>query len=517
MKLRAKLFTAIVAPLAIAVVVEGVFASTYEKSALTDGLTEKARSLGNLLENVVGPNLAMNDAAAVTESLGYVKQDRDFRFALAFGADGKPMSSVGTADPEFSLGQVPAETELRLLGGSIVAVVPVKSQGKVFGAIALGIARTSQQAKVGRTVVWFALVAMMLAGLLAWVLGGLLLKPVRAVLEVLESMARGDLSQSARVESRDELGDMALALNAALARVGETLAEASGMATRVAEASKELATMSDAISSGARQQGESLSQTTASITELTASVKQNAESASEANTLAHGSREVAERGQTITSSAVTGMDGITASSKKIADITGAIDELAFQTNLLALNAAVEAARAGEQGRGFAVVAAEVRSLAGRSAMAAREIKRLIQESVTQVDLGAKQVNHSGETLREIVSSVGKVSHIVGEISTASREQAQGIEEVTGALTQMERVMRSNGEQTQRLSATARAFSSQAQQLLDLVGRFTISQPGRGASPPAEAGAVPEYEAPHDQYDERFVPLPANEVRGHELR
>jgi methyl-accepting chemotaxis protein len=498
MKLRAKLFTAIVAPLALAVMVEGLFASAYEKSALTDGLQEKARSLGSLLENVVGPSLAMSDAAAVTESLAFVQNDRDFRFASAFTADGKPLSAIGTTDPDFSLGQIPAEAELRLLGTSIVAVVPVKAQGKVFGAVALGIARTSQQAKVGRTVVWFALVAMVLAGLLALGLSEVMLKPVRAVLEVLEAMARGDLSHSARVESHDELGEMAVALNAALARVGETLAEASGMATRVADASRELATMSDAISSGARQQGASLTQTTASITELTASVKQNAESAGQANTFAQGSREIAERGQSITSSAVTDMERITASSRKIADITGAIDEVAFQTNLLALNAAVEAARAGEQGRGFAVVAAEVRSLAGRSAQAAREIKRLIQDSVEQIDKGSKQVNHSGETLSEIVKSVGTVSHIVGEISTASREQALGIEEVTTALVQMDRVTRSNGEQTQRLSATARAFSAQAQQLLDLVGRFTLakvrSEVENEAEQDSSARATPAEEA-----------------------
>jgi methyl-accepting chemotaxis protein len=502
MKLQAKLFTAIVAPLAMAVIVEGVFASAYEKSALTDGLAEKARSLGGLLENVVGPNLAMNDAAAVTESLAFVKDDRDFRFASAFGPDGHQLSGIGTPDPDFSLGRLPSEPELRVLDATLVAVVPVESQGQRFGAVALGIARTSQQGKAARTVVWFALASLVLAGLLAWALGRFLLRPVRAVLE---AMATGDLSQRARVESRDELGDMALALNTAVARVGETLARASAMATRVAAASMELTTMSDAISGGARSQGLSLTRTTASISELTASVKQNAASASQANTLAQGSREVAERGQRITSAAVTGMQGITASSKKIADITGVIDALAFQTNLLALNAAVEAARAGEQGRGFAVVAAEVRNLAGRSAQAAREIKTLIQAGVTHIDEGSHQVNHSGETLREIVSSVGRVSHIVGEISSASREQALGIEEVTTALTQMDSVTRANSEQTQRLSATARAFSAQAKELLDLVGRFTLAASAAAGAAPLEPHAAPAGVGPRV---DGFAPLPS---------
>jgi methyl-accepting chemotaxis protein len=211
-------------------------------------------------------------------------------------------------------------------------------------------------------------------------------------------------------------------------------------------------------------------------------VKQNSDSAQQARQLASGSKEVAEKGGSVVGSAVEAMSEINASSKKIAEIITAIDEIAFQTNLLALNAAVEAARAGEQGRGFAVVAAEVRNLAQRSASAAKEIKALIQDSVKKVDAGTELVNRSGATLGEIVNSVKRVTDIVTEIAAASREQSTGIDQVNKAVTQMDSVTQRNASQTEEMSATAQTLTEQAGQLRDLVSRFKLGNDGAARGP-----------------------------------
>jgi methyl-accepting chemotaxis protein len=217
-----------------------------------------------------------------------------------------------------------------------------------------------------------------------------------------------------------------------------------------------------------------LEETAASLEEITGTVKQNADNARQANQLAVGSRDTAEKGGEVVTQAVSAMGEINQSSKKIADIITTIDEIAFQTNLLALNAAVEAARAGEQGRGFAVVAAEVRSLAQRSATAAKEIKALIQDSVQKVQDGSELVNKSGQTLQEIVSSVKKVTDIIGEIAAASQEQSGGIDQVNKAVGQMDQVVQSNAAQTEELASTAQSLTAQARQLQALVGRFRIN-------------------------------------------
>jgi methyl-accepting chemotaxis protein len=216
------------------------------------------------------------------------------------------------------------------------------------------------------------------------------------------------------------------------------------------------------------------------LEQITGTVKQNADNARQANQLAVGSRDTAEKGGEVVSQAVSAMREINEASKKIADIITTIDEIAFQTNLLALNAAVEAARAGEQGRGFAVVAAEVRSLAQRSATAAKEIKALIQDSVQKVQDGSGLVNKSGQTLQDIVSSVKKVTDIIGEIAAASQEQSGGIDQVNKSVSQMDQVVQSNAAQTEELSSTAQAMSAQAQQLQALVGQFKLNGGGGAA-------------------------------------
>jgi hypothetical protein len=253
----------------------------------------------------------------------------------------------------------------------------------------------------------------------------------------------------------------------------KALIEVSSIADSVSSAAQQLAAAAEGLSSGAQEQASSLEETASSLEEITGTIQQNADNAQQANQLAGKSREVAEKGGEVVSRAVQGMGEINAASRKIADIITAIDEIAFQTNLLALNAAVEAARAGEQGRGFAVVAGEVRNLAQRSAGAAKEIKGLIQDSVSKVEAGSKLVNQSGETLSEIVTSVKRVTDIVSEIAAASREQAGGIDQVNKAVTQMDQVTQGNASQTEELSGTAESLAAQATQLQDLVAQFNL--------------------------------------------
>ena len=320
----------------------------------------------------------------------------------------------------------------------------------------------------------------------------LIAAPLGRAVHVLEQVAGGDFTNTLAVESEDEIGKLSHSLNSAITSMRTALQEVHAAASSVAAASKQLSAATDEISSGAQEQASSLEETAASLEEMTSAVKQNADNAAHAAQLAHGAREVAEKGGQVVNTAVGAMDEINTSSRKIADIITAIDEIAFQTNLLALNAAVEAARAGEQGRGFAVVAAEVRNLAQRSASSAKEIKTLINDSVAKVEAGSKLVNQSGETLGEIVTSVKRVTDIVGEIAASSREQSTGIEQVNTAVTQMDGVTQANASQTEEMSSTAEALSGQAQQLMDVVRRFKLDSHGSTGAP--SVAAVPSRHA-----------------------
>ncbi|MBK7396319.1 MAG: MCP four helix bundle domain-containing protein [Myxococcales bacterium] len=299
--------------------------------------------------------------------------------------------------------------------------------------------------------------------------------PLVKTVAVLGQVAKGDYSVQLDIDSKDELGDTAKALNATITAVNAALREVRNVAEEVATASQQLSGAAEEISSGAQEQASGLEETAASLEEVAATVKQNADNAQHAAQLAANSRDVAEKGGAVVGAAVSAMNEITQSSKRIAEIITTIDEIAFQTNILALNAAVEAARAGEQGRGFAVVAAEVRDLAQRSAAAAKEIKNLISDSADKVEAGSKHVLSSGETLREIVTSVKRVTDMISEIAAASREQNTGIEQVNKAVTQMDQVTQSNAAQTEELSSTAQGLSGQSEQLQRLVARFRLDQ------------------------------------------
>ncbi|WP_043114999.1 methyl-accepting chemotaxis protein, partial [Solimonas soli] len=246
-------------------------------------------------------------------------------------------------------------------------------------------------------------------------------------------------------------------------------------------AAREIAAGNSDLSSRTEQQAASLEETASSMEELTSTVKQNAENARQANQLAIGASDVAVKGGAVVAEVVTTMASISEASKKIADIIGVIDGIAFQTNILALNAAVEAARAGEQGRGFAVVASEVRNLAQRSASAAKEIKALIVDSSDRVGTGAKLVEQAGRTMDEIVGSVKRVTDIMGEITAASQEQSQGIEQVNQTITQMDEVTQQNAALVEEASASARSLEEQASGLAASVARFRLTGAPRPAA------------------------------------
>ncbi|WLD12698.1 methyl-accepting chemotaxis protein [Planctellipticum variicoloris] len=323
--------------------------------------------------------------------------------------------------------------------------------------------------------------AIALSLLLGVMIARIISRPLIATVEILNAVAAGDFTKSLDVGTKDEIGQMAAALNSAVGGMRNALTDVRRVADALATAAPQLSAASEEISSGAQEQASSLEETASSLEEITSTVKQNADNAQQANQLACRSREVAEKGGQVVHNAVEGMNEINKASKKIADIITAIDEIAFQTNLLALNAAVEAARAGEQGRGFAVVAGEVRNLAQRSAAAAKEIKGLIQDSVRKVETGTELVNQSGQTLQEIVTSVKRVTDIVAEIAAASREQSTGIDQVSRAVAQMDQVTQGNASQTEELSGTAESLAGQAQELQQLVARFVL-----GNEPAAKA-------------------------------
>jgi methyl-accepting chemotaxis protein len=296
-------------------------------------------------------------------------------------------------------------------------------------------------------------------------------RPIARAVIALEALATGDLTSTLDVETADEVGQMAAALNGAVNGMRRALEEVRRSVDTVSSAADQLHAVSNDISSGAQEQAAGLEETAASLEEITATVKLNADHAGHADELARAARKAASDGGRVVDLAVGAMSEIGSASRKVSDISTTMDEIAFQINLLSLNAAIEAARAGDHGRGFAVVAGEVRALAQRSANASKEIRALIRDSVRRVDEGSDLVRSSGHTLSDILAAVKTLADIVGQIAGASREQAVGVDQVSGTVSQMDQVTQNNAAQTEQMSGTAAALSEEAARLRQLLGRF----------------------------------------------
>jgi len=320
----------------------------------------------------------------------------------------------------------------------------------------------------------FSLIAVLLAMIMGYFLTRSIIRPLGTAVQVAESVAAGDLTTEIRVTSSDETGQLMQGLKNMNENLLRIVTEVRSGTQAISSASSQIAAGNLDLSSRTEEQASSLEETASAMEQITATVKQNAENARQANQLAAQASRVAVEGGEVVGQVVSTMEGINVSSRKIVDIISVIDGIAFQTNILALNAAVEAARAGEQGRGFAVVASEVRNLAQRSASAAKEIKVLIDDSVSKVDNGTQLVAKAGATMAEVVSSVKNVTDIVGEISIASHEQSTGIEEINKAITQMDEVTQQNAALVQEASSAAYSLNEQAERLAESISIFKVN-------------------------------------------
>jgi methyl-accepting chemotaxis protein len=355
----------------------------------------------------------------------------------------------------------------------------------------------SRQVRValGLQAALFVAVALVCA-VLAALLVGSVRRPIREVVVAALRVAGGDLSAQVRVYGRDETSRLLEAMARMTTRLRELVQEVAQRSQVVAGSSAQVAQGTVDLSQRTEEQASTLEETASQMEELTSTVAQNADHARRASELAAVAAQVAARGGEVVGQVVQTMARISGSAERIADITGVIDGIAFQTNILALNAAVEAARAGEQGRGFAVVAAEVRSLAQRSAEAAREIKGLIGTSVGEVQAGAQLVDSAGQTMQEIVQAVRAVSGLVAEIAAASQEQSAGIEQVNTAMVQMEQVVQQNAALVEQASAATDSMKEQARALLAAVAHFELgAQPPRPARPVAAKEWIQHPELP----------------------
>jgi methyl-accepting chemotaxis protein len=342
-----------------------------------------------------------------------------------------------------------------------------------------------QRARTDVFMIGGGILAAIVAATLAVLLARNITVPLQHAVAVAQRVAKGDLNGRIDAGGKDEIAELMQALgqmNAALAGIVQEVRHGTDTITT---SSAEIAAGNMDLSSRTEQQASSLEETASSMEELTSTVKQNADNAREARDLAGSATSVAVRGGAMVSEVVATMGSINESARKIVDIIGVIDGIAFQTNILALNAAVEAARAGEQGRGFAVVATEVRNLAQRSASAAKEIKTLIGDSVTKVEMGTKLVDRAGATMQEVVDSVHRVSSIISDIAAASEEQRSGIEQVNEAIAQMDQVTQQNAALVEQAAAASGAMQDQATTLSRAVSVFQLSADGAGA--PAAVG------------------------------
>ncbi|MFN7952429.1 MAG: methyl-accepting chemotaxis protein [bacterium] len=388
--------------------------------------------------------------------------------------EGQPFFGPATRDgiPVYRA-VLPMIARADFLGANCTACHQVEA-GRVLGALSLDVGLdqvVAENQTFQRTMLLATAGVGLLLALGVWRYCRSITRPLASTVAVLEGLAGGDLRNRVHVTSDDELGRMGHALNTATEKLRDMVIQIRAASQAITRGASEISAGNADLNDRTQAQASALGETAASVEEMTSAVRQSADSARHANQLVTNARATAENGGAVVGQTIAAMGEIDASSKRIAEIIGVIDGIAFQTNLLALNAAVEAARAGEQGRGFAVVAAEVRGLAHRSATAAKEIEALIRESVGKVAEGSKLVNRSGETLTEILAGVTTVSDIIGEIATASAEQAAGIEHVNQAVTSMDSATRANAALVEQSAAASESMADRARELDRLMQFF----------------------------------------------
>ncbi len=330
-------------------------------------------------------------------------------------------------------------------------------------------------------IVALTLSALVLGGLIAWLIQRSITRPLDTAVSVAQAVAAGDLSQAIESQADDEVGRLLQALRTVNDSLGRTMLQVRQAAETMQTASSEIADGNSDLSQRTEHQASSLQQTASSMEQLTATVRHNAETARTASAMADSASAAAARGGEVVAQVISTMQAITDSARRIADIIGTIDGIAFQTNILALNAAVEAARAGEQGRGFAVVAGEVRALAQRSAEAAREIKSLIGTSVDKVETGSRLVQEAGTTMGDIVVQVQRVTTLIGEISNATQEQTGGIGQVNQAVAQLDQVTQQNAALVEQSAAATESLKQQASRLVEAVSVFRLGAAAESAT------------------------------------
>ena len=447
-----------------------------EKSPLADRIQAdqgKLKAVGAKLE----PLISSDDETQAWKGYGSA-------LATYYEADTHllKLSDVGPAEAE--------ATGAYLNGASAAAISATLKRVQQLAALAATGAddayaksqKTYSEVRAGvLLIVILAVAAAVLMGV--WIVR-MVTKPIAFAVEAAKEFASGDLTRTLSVQGNDEPAQMIRALESMRVGLASVVTNVRHGSEGVATASAEIAQGNNDLSARTEQQASALEQTAASMEELGSTVKQNADAARQANQLATSASAVAVKGGQVVGQVVETMKGINESSRRIADIISVIDGIAFQTNILALNAAVEAARAGEQGRGFAVVASEVRSLAGRSADAAKEIKSLINASVERVEQGSSLVDQAGVTMTEVVSSIKRVTDIMGEISAASNEQSLGVSQVGEAISQMDQATQQNAALVEQMAAAASSLKSQAQDLVQVVAAFKLGAEERMAAQPS---------------------------------
>ena len=420
------------------------------------------------LEDALAENMKTNKASADEQALleKIVEASKKTRPMVALaahqGGQGDNMSSVMTLTEQVA----PNELLWRKIVAEFIAMQKENSK-----LAAQASTRSQHQALSIQAIL--VVVSLLAGGLIAWRITGSVTAPIKRAVVVSERIAQGDLTSKIEIRIPDETGRLLEAISAMQDRLRGLVGEIRQTANSIQVASDEVASGNQDLSQRTEQTSSSLQQAASNMDQLTGTVRQSADSARQANQLATSAAEVAARGGIVVSQVVATMEDINNSSKKIADIISVIDGIAFQTNILALNAAVEAARAGEQGRGFAVVAGEVRSLAGRSAEAAKEIKNLIGASVEKVEGGSRLVADAGKTMTEIVGSVQRVSDIIGEITAASSEQSDGISQVSGSVNQLDQMTQQNSALVEQSAAAAESLKEQAHHLTQMVDAFRL--------------------------------------------